>query len=60
MKEETLRVILESKGGIEAFSKWIDYKYAVLFVKTFSIVVLVAAVIFVVRQFATGKWGDFT
>ena len=59
MKEETLRLILQSEHGAEAFSKWIEYQYAALIVKTLSILFLVVAVIYVVRKFATGEWGDF-
>ncbi len=60
MKEETLRLILQSEHGAAAFNKWIDYQYACLILKTLSILFLVGAVIFVVRKFATGEWGDFT
>ena len=59
MKEETLRLILQSEHGAAAFDKWIDYQYACLTIKTLSIVFLVVVVIYVVRKFATGEWGDF-
>lgn len=56
MKEETLRLILQSEHGAEAFSKWINLQYAFLITKIVLIGGVLLLVYWGVNKFLSGDW----